>query len=168
MAAVLLGCSDSASPGEGASAVRFRYSDGQADAFAVITDSALYRTAAYPTAGTQWYLSARAYLVPASTPIGVRTLSVYFDSIGGPQIAKGTYSIGAAPNFVAVYLFADDLRAVTDSGTITITTSDSTHISGTLNLYFTYYQYVSAPPPPFRLTGAFTFRNIGTTPLPLF
>jgi hypothetical protein len=168
IAAFILGCSDSAGPGDGTTAVRFRYVDGQSDAFVIATDSALYQTAEYPTASTKWYLTAMAYVLPTSTLIGVRTLRIEFDSIGGSQIGAGMYDVGAAPLFGRVYMTATDLRAFADSGTITITKSDSAYISGTLDLFFTYYQYVSVQPPPFHLTGPFKFRNIGTAPLPPF
>jgi len=160
------GCADSASPASNHYAISFRYADTASAPFAIQSDSALFTVFVYPI-GIRWDLLARAYIPDQSTPIDVKSFELTWDSIGQATVPLGTYPLGATPPFISFMMGANEFyRAAADSGTITVTRSDGMVLEGNVSARFTYIQFPSGPPPPFRLTGSFLFQYTDSAPPP--
>jgi len=160
---IAVACSDSTSPAPSKHAIDFRFVDTAGVAFSIVSDSALFKVYGAPI-GVKWNLLARAYVPSKTTPIGVYSFDLTWDSVGQATVPLGTYPLAVAPPVINLTMQAgDQLRAVVDSGTITFTRSDGMTLQGTLNAYFAYYSFPTSPPPTFHLTGSFAFQFTDST-----
>lgn len=158
--ALLWGCSDSTGVDISSGGARFRYADNQSLSFTAVTDSALFRV------GPDSSFLAIAY-VAASGSHAARRFTWFIDSLGGTQLPVGSYTVNVASPLLSGF----DMRtaveiAGADSGTITVTRSDSVSLAGTVDLFLSYTQFPTTQPAPFHLTGSFVFNRYDGGALP--
>jgi hypothetical protein len=111
-------------------------------------------------------LIARAYL-PARGPLPAFTLELSVDSLGSLSLPPGEYDVATGlPLSFAAALRNSSLIAAPVAGTITIASSSSTAMSGSLDLEFEYIQFPETQPAPFTLQGRFRFSDADAVPAP--